>query len=121
MKKALKFLSLAMMILFTGALLTACVPSNVEKAKEKMEEADYLVIDYTKADDAEGCVGGLLATKTTNLLDVEGLIAILFDSKDNAKDYYESLTDKDTEYGNFLQDGKWVYAGTDGAIEVFKG
>ena len=35
MKKALKFLSLAMMVLFTGALLTACVPSNVEKAKEK--------------------------------------------------------------------------------------
>lgn len=117
MKKALKFLSLAMMVLFTGALLTACVPSNVEKATEKMEEADYLVIDYTKADDAEGCLGGLLATK---ILDGEGLIAILFDSKDNAKDYYENLTDKDTEYGNFLQKGKWVYAGTDGAIEVFE-
>ena len=118
MKKALKFLSLAMMVLFTGALLTACVPSNVEKAKEKMEDANYLVIDYDKGDDAEGCVGGILATK---ILDGEGLIAILFDSKANAKDYYESLTDKDTEYGNFLQDGKWVYAGTDGAIEVFKG
>lgn len=117
MKKAFKFLSLALMAIFTGALLTACVPSNVEKAEEKMEEAGYLVIDYSKSDDAEGCIGGLLATK---ILDGEGLIAILFDSKDNAKDYYESLTDKNTEYGNFLQDGKWVYAGTDGAIETFK-
>jgi hypothetical protein len=120
MKKALKFLSLAFVAIFAGTLLTACVPSNIEKATEKMEEAGYTVIDYDKGEDAEGFVGGILATK---VLKGEGLIAMLFDSKADAKDFFESMTDsdKDSNYGAFQQSGKWVFAGTEGAIEAFKG
>ena len=120
MKKALKFLSLAFVAIFAGTLLTACAPSNIEKATEKMEEAGYTVIDYDKGKDAEGFVGGLLATK---ILKGEGLIAMLFDSNADAKEFFESMTDsdKDSDYGAFQQSGKWVFAGTEDAIDAFKG
>ncbi|MBE5736016.1 MAG: hypothetical protein E7356_01480 [Clostridiales bacterium] len=120
MKKALKFLSLAFVAIFAGTLLTACVPSNIEKATEKMKEAGYTVYDYDKGEDAEGFVGGIVATK--DLLK-DRLVALLFDSKADAKDFYEDMTDseKNSEDNPFQVSGKWVYSGTEDAIDAFKG
>ena len=47
--------------------------------------------------------------------------AVLFDSKSAAKDYYEKVKDEEAEDEDQIvkQDGKWVYAGTESAIEDF--
>ena len=96
-------------LLATLACLTlfACAPSNVEKAKAKMEDAGYIVVG--KEDEkAEGLVGAFAATKIT-----ENIVAFLFESTADAKAYAEKMGSK------AVQDGKWVYYGTEGAIEAF--
>lgn len=92
----------------------ACVPSNVEKAKTKMKTEGYAVVgveDY----EGEGLVGGFNATKL-EWNDVDNITALLFDSKANAKKFYDELGDKSRAF----QDGKWVYWGTEDAVEDFK-
>lgn len=92
--------------------MAACTPSSVEKAEEKMQEAGYKVVAYSK-DDAEGMVGGFVASK--GLTDITNtMTAILFDSKDAASDFYSTIS----ETGAVL-DGKWVYWGAEEAIEEF--
>ena len=94
--------------------MAACVPSNMEKAEKKMKEEGYTVITYTD-DEAEGLVGAFTATKMEGLLNVDNVTALLFESSKAAKNYYEGLDNK----GSALQDGKWVYWGTEDAIEDF--
>ena len=92
--------------------MAACTPSSVEKAEEKMQEAGYKVVAYSK-DDAEGMVGGFVASK--GLTDITNtMTAILFDSKDAASDFYSTIS----ETGAVL-DGKWVYWGAEEAIKEF--
>lgn len=91
--------------------LFACTPSNVDKAKAKMEEAGYTVL-ATQDEEAEGLVGAFNATKIS-LSGAENLTAFLFDNKDDAKKFAEKLGEK------AVQDGKWVYFGSDAAIEAF--
>ena len=117
MKKALRILSTAFLLVFMGFMVTACVPSNIEKAEAKMEDAGYTVVAYDGADDAEGCVGGIMATNVEGLTNVDTLIALLFESKDDAKDFAEKW-DND-KYETATVKGKWVYAGTEDAIDVF--
>ena len=107
-----KFLTILATIL-ACICITACTPSNVEKAKAKMEEAGYTVLAYSD-DNAEGLIGGLIAK--TGLLSGESVTAILFDTKDNAKDFYEDHASE----SNATLDGKWVYWGMKGGIEAFK-
>ena len=95
--------------------MAACVPSNMEKAEKKMKEEGYTVIAYTD-EEAEGLVGGFNATKAEGLLNIDNLTALLFSSSKEAKNYYENLDNK----GSALQDGKWVYWGTEDAIEDFE-
>ena len=125
MKKLLKSISLALVFAFVGVVLCACVPSSLEKAEAKMEEAGYVVISLGEdTEDAEGLIGGIMATKGDLVNGFETVSAMLFDSKDTAKNFYEKWisseesTDKDTIV---KQDGKWVYAGTEKAIADFCG
>ena len=117
MKRFLKSLSLGLVVAFVGVLLCACAPANTEKAEAKMKEAGYAVVAYEKDTNEEGLVGGISATKVS-LTDESGHItALLFDSAKTAKTYYEKHENNE----NIGQAGKWVYWGTENAIEVFKG
>lgn len=112
MKKFAKFTALALVLVLAVAMLTACVPSDIETAKEKMEEAGYTVRSYSK--EAEGLQGGFLATK--GLLG-ESVYALYFDSAANAKSWYEANTTKDDTTTKCA--GKWVYWGTEGGMKDF--
>ena len=106
-KKVICALAAAMACLF----LFACTPTSVSKAKDKMKEEGYLVVAYTDKN-AEDLEGGFTATKLSG----DAITALLFDSTKAAKkfmkDYGDSL--------NAIRDGKWVYWGTEEAIDDFK-
>ena len=93
----------------------ACTPSSVEKAEEKMKKEGYVVLAY-EDQEAEGLVGGFNATKTEGILDIENITALLFESSKDAKKFVEELNDT----SKIIQDGKWVYWGTEDAIEDFE-
>ena len=105
-----KFL-VALMAALTCFAFAACAPSSVEKAEEKMEKAGYTVVAYSEKD-AEGMVGGFVATN--GLLSGNSMTAVLFETKDDATDFYSKVD----SMGAIL-DGKWVYWGSEEAIEEF--
>ena len=115
MKKLAKLLSLTLVFVTAMFMLTACVPSDVESAKEKMDEAGYKVKDYADydADNEEGIKGGIIAYTFE-----DGIIAIYFESSKQAKEYAEKW--EDSKYDEIGSSGKWAYAGTEKAIEDFK-
>ena len=114
MKKILRTLCLAFVFVFVGIVLTACKPANIEKAKAKMEDAGYTVVAYDKGKDAEGFVGAFSATKVDLKDGGSGTItAWLFDSKESAEKYQKAIGD------TAVQDGKWVYVGTEAAVDAF--
>lgn len=123
MKKFIKNLSLALVVAFVGVVLCACVPSNLEKAQAKMEEAGYTVITVEKDfEEAEGFLGGLIATKGDIVNGFETVSAMLFEDKDSAKKFYEKwISDEGNKDDDSIvkQNGKWVYAGTETAIADF--
>ncbi len=90
----------------------ACVPSSVEKAEEKMKKEGYNVMAYQTQ--VEGLVGGFIAEEK-GLLNTDVITALLFESKDDAKAFMEAGGSS----LNAIQDGKWVYWGTEDAIEDF--
>lgn len=106
MKKLLTLI-VSLLLIVTMAFMAACTPKDVESAKAKMDEAGYIVVGYENKD-AEGLVGGFVATKIT-----ETITAALFDDKESAKDFAEAMGEK------AVQDGKWVYFGSEGAIKDF--
>lgn len=117
MKKALKGLVLSLAAVSCLAF-AACTPSNLEKAEKKMAKEGYVVKAYEV--EAEGFVGGITATKSEGILDTDTITALLFESKDDAKDF----KNKSSQYIPSIiytpvQDGKWVYFGTEDAIEDF--
>ncbi len=115
MKKFLRTLCIALVAIVTGVAVTACKPSNIDKAEAKMEKAGYTVLAYSNDDKAEGFVGGFIAM---DISAGESMLAILFESKDDAEKYAE--VEKKTEYGEIKVEGKWVFAGTEQAIKDFK-
>ncbi len=104
------------MILATLAclFLFACTPSSVEKAEDKMKKEGYTVLAYSDKE-ADGLVGGFTATKAEGILDVDNITALLFKTKDDAKKFMEEIDDN----SKAIRDGKWVYWGTEDAIEDF--
>ncbi len=120
MKKFAKILSLTLIFVLASFVFTACVPSDVESAKEKMEEAGYVVIDYSDndADNEEGIIGGISATKINSLTSADGIIALYFESSKKAKEYAEKW--EDSKYDVVEHSGKWAFAGTEKAVEDFK-
>ena len=95
--------------------MAACVPSNMDKAEEKMKKEGYTVIAYTD-EEAEGLVGAFTATKMEGILNVDNVTALLFESSKAAKEFYKDMENK----GSAIQDGKWIYWGTEDAIEDFE-
>ncbi|MBQ8319705.1 MAG: hypothetical protein IJX81_02390 [Clostridia bacterium] len=95
--------------------LVACTPSSIDDAKSKMQEAGYTVEAYSN-EEAEGKIGGFIATKSTGLLSSESITASLFDTKENATAYYEKVK---VIHSDITQDGKWVYWGSEAAVEAF--
>ncbi len=93
--------------------MMACAPMNIEKAEKRMEDEGYTVIAY-EDEEAEGLVGGIVATKIDGLLDVDTLTALYFSSIGEAKDYYDELDNDDAKW-----EGKWVFWGTEDAMEDF--
>ena len=117
MKKLIKALSTCLLLVVMAITFVACVPSNVEKAKEKMQEAGYKVAAYTDDDEDDDIVGGFIAYKDNKL--VPDLTAIQFDSNDEAKDYFEDHKDNGLKK-NIERSGKRVFWGNSSAIEEFK-
>ena len=108
--------------------LAACAPANIEKAQEKLKDAGYTIITMSEeaVPGVDGSVGSITATKTDSLMgaisgDIDMIVAVLFESTSDAKEYYEAHKDdeKEDEAQIVKQDGKWVYVGTEDAIEDF--
>ena len=97
--------------------MAACAPMSVERAEEKMQKEGYGVIAYEDKE-AEGLIGGFVATKNDGEglfdIEIEMITAMLFETKDAATDFYSAAN----QVGAVL-DGKWVYWGTEDAIEDF--
>ncbi len=107
------FLALIAAIMCIG--MSACTPMSVEKAEEKMQKAGYTVVAYENKE-AEGLVGGFVATEGLGgLLGGNGMTALLFETKDAASDFYSAAN----QAGAVL-DGKWVYWGSEEAVDAFK-
>ena len=107
------FLALITAIMCIG--MSACAPASVEKAEEKMQKAGYTVVAYENKE-AEGLVGGFVATEGLGgLLGGNAMTALLFETKDAASDFYSVAN----QAGAVL-DGKWVYWGSEEAIDEFK-
>ena len=115
MKKILKSLCIALVAVVTGFAITACKPSNIEKAEAKMEKAGYTVMAYDSVKKEDGFVGGFIAM---DIKAGQSILAILFESKEDAEKYAE--LNKKTEYGEAKVEGKWFYAGSEEAIKAFK-
>ena len=94
--------------------LFACTPSNIEKAENKMKKEGYTVLAYSDKE-AEGLIGGFTATKAEGILNVDNITALLFESKADAEKFMEEMGDA----SKAIRDGKWVYWGTEDAIEDF--
>lgn len=108
-----KILSLILVVL-TCLCFAACAPSNIEKAKEKMEKAEYSVT-VTSEDAAEllygeKAVGGIIAV-TGGLVNAKTVTAVLFEDAKSAK---ELAADKDGK-----AEGKWAIWGDESAIDAF--
>lgn len=115
MKKFLKSFCIVFVAIITGFAVTACKPGSVEKAQEKMQSAGYTVLEYENDEGIEGFVGGFIAM---NISAGESMIAILFESKSDAEKFAEINTDR--SYGEVKVEGKWLFAGSEGAIKAFK-
>ena len=112
MKKFLTGL-FASIVCLACVVMASCAPMNIDKAEEKMEDAGYTVVAY-EGEKEEGLVGGIVATKMESLLDIETLTALYFSSMGEAKDYYDDLDNDDAKW-----EGKWVFWGTEDAMEEF--
>jgi hypothetical protein len=117
MKKLMKWISLALAAA-SCAMFAACAPFSLEKAKERMAKEGYTLQDMPAPLGADNCVGGILASE--GLLDEDKITAYLFETADDAKAFLSSNAIKLAfPIGTPIQDGKWVYAGSEDAIEDF--
>ena len=101
--------------------LVACVPADLDKAEDKMEEAGYKVV-VSEGDAAEflygeEVVGSILATKAegSGILNTKTytVTAVLFENNKAAKSYAEGKDDVEVS-------GKWAISGDEEAIKAFK-
>lgn len=123
MKKLIKWISLALAAT-SCAMFAACTPSSLEKAKEKMAKEGYEVFEISKYVPSillpETCVGNMAAVEVEglNILSADWLYACLFETANDAKAFVADW-DEVIGKGTAIQDGKWVYAGSEDAIEDF--
>ena len=126
MKKIITWFSLTMVSALMCMAFVACTPSSLEKADKKLSAEGY---DVQTVEVDKG--GTLIATDFSDKTEPEALYAVLFESKKDAKAYYDKL--KSTRVmiegikeilevdsvSSPIQKGKWVYLGTPDAIEDF--
>ena len=120
MKKLIKSISLSIVLLFTLTMLTACVPSNLNDAKEKLKEAGYVITLELGANEDEGIVGQFTAAKGSigfQGAEYEQIIVIYFESSKEAKEYAKDWNDS---IFTIKHNGKCAYAGTKNAIKDFE-
>ena len=98
-----KFLVGLMTVLFC-LCLAACAPANIEKAQEKLKDAGYTIVTMSEeaVPGVDGSVGSITATKTDSLMgaisgDIDMIVAVLFESTSDAKEYYEAHKDDEKE------------------------
>lgn len=136
MKKTLRLTSIALVLMML-LTLTACVPGNADKAKEKMEKKEYTatVVTGTLAEAAgtalgvEGLTETMIATKIVKDKDgkdtVELVSAYWFEEASQAKDAFEKIKSEDEKEAkdkdNFVckRSGKVIYTGTKQATKDF--
>ena len=111
----MKKVVLAILAMLSCLAFVACVPGNVDKAKEKMKQEGYAVLGVQDYEGEEGLVGGFTATKV-EWGDADNLTALLFSTQKEARSFYNNMEDNSRAF----QDGKWVYWGTEDAVEDFK-
>lgn len=117
MKKFLKILTMTLATIAAATMFFACNPSSIEKATKKMEDAGYTVSDYTESNDAEGFQGGIIARKGGIAgIGGENIIAVLFDTKENAEAFHNDIKGI---FQDSVVEGKWVYWGSEQAVEDF--
>lgn len=117
MKKFTKLLSACILSIMVAVLLVGCVPKNAEKAVSKMKEEGYSVEIIDEALLPEDAVEGIYADEE-GILNTDRLTAVWFESKEDAKKYYEEL--EETSSTIKKRKGKCVYIGTADAIEDFE-
>ena len=125
MKKLAKFISIALVFTVVSLILTACVPSSIEKAITKMEKAGYVVSEpiVTGYESGFGAIGKIKAQKlSSNASPEDTIIAILFESEKKAKEFYEDGGGwNDSLLTKTGQEGRWAFAAyTENAINDFK-
>lgn len=120
MKKLLTIISVLVVVVMATVLLMACVPSSMEKAKDKLEKAGFSVesMPIDIQDLSEGAVDALLAIKS---LGSGYLFATLFDSEASAKAVYDEYLADSEEFPFIVkQSGKWLYLGDEEGIKAFE-
>lgn len=115
MKKFIKLIAVGLMTVLMAAMLLACAPSTLDKAKEKLEEKDYLVVKQEINDD--DVVGAFVATR---VLKGKYILAVLYENAGAAKDAVADWEDeiKDGDKGVY-REGKWIIIATEDAYEDF--
>ena len=108
------------LIAVVACVLFACVPSNLDKAKTKMEDAGYTVIAVEKS--YEGFEGGFSATKVSISEGSGQLFAFYFKDSKSAKAAYDKMGDSEKkEKSDIIKlKGKWIYIGSEAAIKAFE-
>lgn len=119
MKRTLKIVLTVALIAIVACVFFACVPSDMEKAKSKMEDAGYTVASISRS--YEGLEGAFSATKVSVSEGSGTMFAFYFESASAAKDAYDEIKgDNKDEDMPVKQNGKWVYLGTSAAIKAFE-
>ena len=111
MKKTLRLVSLVLVVCIFALTLTACTPSSIDAAKNKMINAGYSIEDYNHIT-TDNELGGIYAYKgsVTNRISIT---AVLYETKEDA---VNAVNNSFTEW---TADGKWIYKGDAEAIEAF--
>ena len=126
MKKAIKIIAIVAVLAVVGIVLFACAPTDLDKAKAKMEKAGYAT-EIKKPDESskeateEGIVGVLTAEKVIDKENGEYITALYFKSKEAARKYYEENVEKEKTESKIVIElnGQWLIGGTEAAVEAF--
>ena len=115
MKKFIKTITTLIVAVLTMLVFVACVPSDAESAVKKLEKEGYAVTSYTI--DAEGVESAIIA-KEKGLFELDFVVAIWFESVDDAKAFVEGYKLNAGE--EIKRSGKCVYYGSEDAVEDFE-
>lgn len=128
MKKVLRLSSILFVVAFLFTLVS-CAPKDAAAARTKLEKEGYTVVtDGTiiptalKAFNVDNVVTVLTCAKGDGEK-AEALVAILFESKSDAKDSVSGIKNYAKLNGyesSVTSAGKWVIYGTEQAVKDFK-